>query len=363
MKEIKVQTTSRTYPVIIGKNLISHLSNILSNIELAPTKMMVITDETVSTLFRDRFERELKTIGIDYFFHVVPSGEKSKSFETYYECMTAALTNHLDRRSLMIAFGGGVIGDLTGFIAATYMRGIPFLQIPTTLLAHDSAVGGKVAINHPLGKNMIGAFYQPHAVIYDIQFLETLPIDEIRSGFAEVVKHGLIKDPLFVDWLVQHVHHLQQLKEEQLLTFIEKGITIKAEIVSEDEKELGTRAFLNFGHTLGHALEAALGYGRISHGDAVAIGMLFALYVSNQTFGIDLGYERMKEWFQKIGFPTSVHSSISSEQLCERMKNDKKSVNNEIRMVLLENIGTPKLVNFDEKTIYSLLQQWRGGAI
>lgn len=359
MDEIKVETKSRSYPVKIGNNIFDHLPKLIQEVGLSPTKIMVVTDETVSSLFGEKLENMLRELPAQSFIHVVKSGESSKSFDTYYESMTEALANKLDRKSLMIAFGGGVIGDLTGFLAATYMRGIPFIQIPTTLLAHDSAVGGKVAINHPLGKNMIGAFHQPRAILFDTEFLKTLPLTEIRSGFAEVVKHGFIHDFQFVNWLIDNIPNLQDLKEEHIQTFIKKGIEIKAKIVSEDEKETGKRAHLNFGHTLGHAIESVLGYGSISHGDAVAIGMLYALYVSEKTFSIDLGYRSIREWFRQIGFPTTIPNDVSSEMLCERMKNDKKAVNNEIRLVLLKNVGEPTIQSFDENTIYSLLKQWR----
>jgi len=359
MDEIKVQTKSQSYPVKIGSNIISYLPKLLNELHLSPTKIMVVTDNTVESLFGENLKITLAEIPVPSFIHVIKSGEASKSFDNYYEGMTVALTNQLDRKSLMIAFGGGVVGDLTGFLAATYMRGIPFIQIPTTLLAHDSAVGGKVAINHPLGKNMIGAFHQPDAVLFDTEFLKTLPITEVRSGFAEVVKHGFIQDPQFVKWLIDNISNLQELKEEELHSFIKKGIEIKAKIVSEDEKEAGKRAFLNFGHTLGHAIESVLGYGGISHGDAVATGMLFAIYLSEKQFSVHLGSESIRKWFHQIGFPTTIPKEISTEDLYCRMKNDKKTVNNQIRMVLLKSIGEPTIKTFDDQTIYHHLNQWR----
>ena len=194
-----------------------------------------------------------------------------------------ALDFKLDRHSLILALGGGAVGDLSGFVAATFMRGIPFIQIPTTILAHDSAVGGKVAINHPAGKNMIGAFYQPEAVVYDIDFLKSLPEHEIRSGFAEVIKHGLIQDPSFYHWLKENILSIDMMiSDENLIHFLSRGVEIKSAIVEEDEKETGIRAYLNFGHTLGHAIEAELGYGKLTHGEAVVIGMLYALQLSEK---------------------------------------------------------------------------------
>ncbi|WP_243290062.1 3-dehydroquinate synthase [Bacillus sp. FJAT-47783] len=359
MKVLQVQTKSRTYPVFIGHNMISDLKNVLTTVDVTPSKLMVMTDQTVYSYYEHVLNDVLQKVDIDYNIHIVPSGEASKSFDNYYEALSVALQEGLDRKSMMIAFGGGVVGDLTGFVAATYMRGIPFIQIPTTLLAHDSAVGGKVAINHPLGKNMIGAFHQPHAVFYDIQFLKTLPINELRSGFAEVVKHGMIQDQQFVTWLMDNVSQLDSISNDHLITFIDKGISIKARIVSKDEKELGIRAYLNFGHTLGHAIESAIGYGKISHGDAVAIGMLFALSLSERINKIDLQYKRIRKWLQKLGFPTSIPSHITNEQLLEKMKKDKKAVDRQLRFVLLEDFGKPVIKPMEEHTVLSFLEEWR----
>src|SRR5690606_22285980 len=213
-------------------------------------------------------------------------------------CLTFALEQKLDRKSVILAFGGGAVGDLSGFVAASFMRGIPFIQIPTTILAHDSAVGGKVAINHPLGKNMIGAFYQPEAVFYDLDFLHSLPLHERRSGFAEVIKHSLISDEDFYVWLRENVHDLDQLRNEEMLYFLKKGIRIKEQIVSQDEKESGIRAFLNFGHTLGHAIEGEAGYGNITHGEGVVIGMMFALGLSKKKLGLSFHLDEFESWLK-----------------------------------------------------------------
>src|SRR3954454_24053685 len=209
MINLTVKTTLKTYPVYIGVGAIQQLPTLLKDNSFNFTKIFIITDETVGELY---FPTVLKTLS-DFSVETikVPSGEKAKSFDVYYECQTAALQYKLDRHSLILALGGGAVGDLAGFVAATFMRGIPFIQIPTTILAHDSAVGGKVAINHPQGKNMIGAFHQPEAVFYDLEFLKTLPVHEIRSGFAEVIKHALIDDSNFYNWLKENVKDLQTL--------------------------------------------------------------------------------------------------------------------------------------------------------
>lgn len=359
MKQIMIQTKSRSYPVFLGSGISGHMDDLLKQVLEKPSKILIMTDRTVYDLYGNKLEKVLKKLNVDVLTYVVPSGEASKSFETYYACLTFALENNMDRESVVVAFGGGVVGDLAGFVAATFMRGIPFIQVPTTLLAHDSAVGGKVAINHPLGKNMIGAFHQPHAIIYDTEFLKTLPQLEVRSGFAEVVKHGFIQDKSFVEQLMADIRHLDEITDQQLLWFIQKGIEVKAAVVAEDEKETGKRAFLNFGHTLGHALEAELGYGKISHGDAVACGMLFALWVSERTFNRSFHYETVKKWFEQIGFPVKMEENMDPKALINRMKHDKKTLHNQIRMVLLEEIGKPVLKPFNRETLISLLNEWK----
>lgn len=232
----------------------------------------------------------------------------------------------------------GAVGDLTGFVAASFMRGIPFIQVPTTILAHDSAVGGKVAINHPLGKNMIGAFYQPEAVIYDLELLKSLPIQEVRSGFAEVIKHALISDPAFYQWLTANVHDLNSLTLEQLNYALVKGITIKNNFVSQDERETGIRAYLNLGHTLGHAIESEMGYGNFTHGEAVMIGMVFALKISSRLLGLPFQLTEFIDWVNKLGYRTNIPEQLQFESLIGKMKQDKKSVGETIRFVLLNPI-------------------------
>lgn len=275
MEKVNIHTSTKSYPVYIGKGAIQQLRDIILDAEESYTSIMVITDETVAKYHLDSFHEHTALEGI--VEKIVPSGEQAKTFDVYNDCLSSALENKLDRKSLIISFGGGAVGDLAGFVAATYMRGIRFIQVPTTILAHDSAVGGKVAVNHPLGKNMIGAFHQPEAVIYDLDFLQTLPEHEVRSGFAEVIKHSLISDENFYYWLREEIQSLDKMNDSKLLKFLTKGIQVKGSVIAEDEKETGIRAFLNFGHTLGHAIEAEAGYGKVTHGAAVAIGMLFAL--------------------------------------------------------------------------------------
>jgi 3-dehydroquinate synthase len=242
------------------------------------------------------------------------------------------------------------------------MRGIPFIQVPTTLLAHDSAVGGKVAINHELGKNMIGAFHQPEAVFYDIELLQSLPPKEWLSGFAEVIKHALISEYEFYGWLKAHIHHMTDLKGEQLSYAIEKGILVKAKIVAEDETEKGVRAFLNFGHTLGHAIEAALGYGKITHGEAVVIGMVFALKLSQNIHQLKFDLGGFCKWLEQLGYKTSIPASLTPEILLEKMKKDKKNKGNSIWMVLLKEVGAPIVTEVEDRLLLTLLEdEIKGG--
>ncbi|KFZ41828.1 3-dehydroquinate synthase [Anoxybacillus flavithermus] len=348
MKRIHIATSSKRYEVVIGNELLHMIDRMIDRVCPNVTAVLIITDETVASLYLDDVQQALRQTYDRVYTHIIPSGEEAKSFEQFYACHTVALTNHLDRDSLIIALGGGVVGDLAGFVAATYMRGIRFIQVPTTLLAHDSAVGGKTAINHPLGKNMIGAFYQPELVFYDISLLRTLPEREMRSGFAEIIKHSLIYDRAFFGWLQANVQKLNDLRGDRLQYAIQKGIEIKASIVAKDEKEQGVRAHLNFGHTLGHALESELGYGVMTHGDAVALGMLFAIFVSQHFYKQQLFYSSFRTLFHHYGFPISLPSHVSPERLLEKMKKDKKAKDQTVRMVLMKEIGTVCVERIDD---------------
>lgn len=359
MIERTIETATKQYPLLLGDGAAGALPSLLRSLSCPPrTKLLMVTDEVVASLYLDEVRSLLVGAGYDALAFVIPSGEAAKSFENYYACQTAALEFGLDRRSIIVALGGGVVGDLAGFVAATYMRGIRYIQMPTTLLAHDSAVGGKVAINHPRGKNMIGAFHQPEAVVYDTAFLRTLPERELRSGFAEVIKHALIRDRRFYEWLRAEIKTLSDLRGEKLVYCIEKGIDIKAAIVREDEKETGVRAHLNFGHTLGHALESECGYGALTHGEAVAIGMLFAVLVSERFYGCSFAAERLDEWLAGYGFPTALPPTVQPARLLERMKGDKKSYAGTVRMVLLRAIGDVEVAELEDGRLLAWLEEF-----
>lgn len=356
MQQIKIDTSTKSYPVHIGLGAVRMLGKLCDGAEAKYTSVMVITDETVASLYLPYFR---ENSGMERFIEkIVPSGEKAKTFDVYYDCLSTALENKLDRKSLIIAFGGGAVGDLAGFVAATYMRGIRFIQVPTTILAHDSAVGGKVAINHPLGKNMVGAFHQPEAVIYDLEFLESLPEKEVRSGFAEVIKHSLISGEGFYNWLREEIKSLKSIEYSQMLAFLSKGIQIKGSIVAMDEHENGIRAYLNFGHTLGHAIEAEAGYGNITHGEAVAVGMLFAIELSRDVLKLAFNLEEFKTWLQSLGYRTSLPSGLSIDRLLLRMKQDKKAVGKTIRFVLLQQVGDPVVSELEENVLLDSLKKF-----
>ncbi|PTY78686.1 3-dehydroquinate synthase [Heyndrickxia sporothermodurans] len=350
MEKVAIHTASKNYSVYIGSDIMHLLSSCLEEY----TKIMLITDETVSKLHLGTLIEQLPNLIV----YTTPSGEKAKTFKIYEDCLSFALKNGLDRKSVILAFGGGAVGDLAGFVAATYMRGIPFIQIPTTILAHDSAVGGKVAINHPLGKNMVGAFYQPEMVIYDTNFLHSLPERQVRSGFAEVIKHGLIADPAFLQELMENLSSLNHLDNIQLAKYLKKGIEIKSSFVSKDEKETGIRAYLNFGHTLGHAIEAKAGFGELTHGESVMCGMVYALILSKHLLGLTFDIQSFINWIEKLDYKWRIPSSMEFNTLYELMKRDKKSTSGKPAFVLLEEIGKPTMFEVEksllEDTFYKL---------
>lgn len=332
MEKLFVQTSTHPYFIYIGDDLRFSVT------ELLPKKyssFFIITDDLVADLYLDDCLNSLPA-GCHVLHSVIQNGEQAKGMDTYYKLLTDAIAGGLDRQSLIIALGGGVVGDVAGFVAATFMRGVDYVQMPTTILAHDSSVGGKVAINHERGKNLIGSFYPPKAVIYDTTTLASLKLKEIRSGYAELVKEALIADGTFFQTLMET--DLTALTSEQLVRHLHRGMEIKAQIVEADERETGVRRHLNLGHTLGHALEAELGYGKQTHGEAVAIGMLFTLRVSETLFSIKLPYDQLYTWLKQNNYPLTLETS-GAEAILAKMKGDKKSINNKVNMVLLKQIG------------------------
>lgn len=356
MNTITINTGEQVYPVHIGYEVLNELHSFLQSHFPRLTSILIITDETVGELY---LEKLVQAVGFKQIStKIVPAGEKAKTFDVYYDCLSYALEKKLDRKSIIVSFGGGAVGDLAGFVAASFMRGIPFLQIPTTILAHDSAVGGKVAINHPLGKNMIGAFYQPAGVFYDLNFLTSLPPAELRSGFAEVIKHGLISEYSFYLQLLEEIDDLGAIPNPLMIELLTKGIKVKAGVVEQDEKESGIRAHLNFGHTLGHAIEAEVGYGKITHGEAVAIGMVFALQLSSQVYDFEFNQSEFIQWLKKLGYRTSLPEGLSVDRLLERMKQDKKSFGQSVHFVLLKEIGQPIVQELSDEFLINNLENF-----
>ncbi|GAA0444271.1 3-dehydroquinate synthase [Lentibacillus halophilus] len=340
MDVLNVKAASRTYPIYVGEGIRRDINYLLPG---SYTSVLIITDEAVSGHYLEDVKEGLDQSRV--FTHVIPVGEQAKSVDIFYQLHTKAITCGLDRQSLIIALGGGVVGDAAGFAAATFMRGIDFIQMPTTILAHDSSVGGKVAINHEHGKNLIGNFYPPNAVIYDIQTLHTLNKQEIRSGYAELVKEALLSDADFFHTLMNR--NLASLTNNELTEDIMRGIRIKASIVETDEYESGVRTYLNLGHTLGHALEALLGYGKWTHGELVAIGLLFAIRVSEGAYDTNLPLEKLYTWLKTNDYPLEL-PVIDAETIITKMKLDKKANNASIRMVLLKEVGHPCTDNIDD---------------
>ena len=332
----------RSYPIHIGSELLDRAGALLE--KAVGRRTVIVTNATVAAHHLAPLRAGLATRGIDADVVMVPDGEAHKSWSTLADIITRFLELRVDRATTVIALGGGVIGDLAGFAAAIALRGLPFVQIPTTLLAQvDSSVGGKTGINHPLGKNMIGAFWQPSAVLIDVDCLRTLPTRELKAGLAEVIKYGAIRDAAFFQWLEEHAAGLVAGDRAALEYAISKSCAIKAEIVSADEREAGERALLNFGHTFGHAIEAAQGYGAWLHGEAVAAGMVAASRLSERVCGLPArDVARITALVAACGLPTSP-PKIAVERWLELMGHDKKVSDGSIRFVLLAALGNARL--------------------
>src|SRR5690625_4113738 len=351
MAQLTVQSSSHDYNIVIGKNIRYQLKEYLTK---DYSSIMIVTDENVANLYLNDVKENFTN---DQVFQVViPNGEQSKDIDNFYKLQTEAIQYGLDRRSLIIALGGGVVGDLAGFVASTFLRGVDYIQIPTTILAHDSSVGGKVAINHKLGKNLIGSFYPPQAVIYDVETLTSLSRHEVRSGYAELVKEALISDHEFLNNLLQI--DITHISDEQLTEHLLQGIKVKAAIVEADEKESGVRLYLNLGHTLGHAIEAELGYGKLTHGEAIAIGLLFAIRVSEQRYANRrLPYDQLYQWLNLNEYPLSLQH-LKAENLISRMKSDKKVFNKKVQMVLLTDVGEPRAEEIEDNDLLTYLENF-----
>ena len=338
MQTLNVALGDRAYPIHIGSGLLTHADLILPH--LKRKNVAIVTNTTVAPLYLEKLAKPLREAGVSVLEIVLPDGEAYKNTETLNIIYDALLKNRCERSTTLIGLGGGVIGDLTGYAAATYLRGVPFIQIPTTLLSQvDSSVGGKTGINHPLGKNMIGAFYQPKLVLADIDTLQTLPPRELSAGVAEVIKYGLIRDADFFDWLEVNVSKLMALDEAVTMYAIYRSCQNKAEVVAADEHETGERALLNLGHTFGHAIENAMGYGVWLHGEAVAAGTMLAADLSQRMGWLNAEQlSRIHRLLSAANLPLNA-PNLGTEKYLNLMANDKKVEGGKIRLVLQQGIG------------------------
>ena len=344
MQRLNIDLGERSYDIFLGSGLLERIGELLSQV-LQPSQIVLVTHPSLFRLYGDKVVAGFKNQGWTTNIIEVPEGETSKSLHQADIFYNQLLDFNCDRKSVLVALGGGVIGDLTGFIAATYQRGIPFVQVPTTLLSQvDSSVGGKTAVNHPKGKNMIGAFYQPRMVIADLDTLQTLPQNEFRAGLAEVIKYGVISDASLFGYLENNVEKILQLDHECLAHIIKTSCAIKAKVVEKDERESHYRMILNFGHTLGHAIEALTGYSKFIHGEAVAIGMVYAAKLSQQ-LGKCQGAvsSRLSKLVNKFGLP-SQWPNLDSPAVIECLYHDKKTMNHKIKFILIKDIGRVEIV-------------------
>jgi 3-dehydroquinate synthase len=341
MERLTVSLAERSYPIIIGHDLLGQPDFFVQGI--SSRKVMIVTNETVGPLYLESLKQALVNYHVDVV--TLPDGESYKTLTILDQIFSALLEKRHSRDTTLIALGGGVIGDMTGFAASCYQRGVPFIQVPTTLLAQvDSSVGGKTAVNHPLGKNMIGAFYQPRSVIIDLDCLQTLPERELSAGLAEVIKYGIIYDAEFFDWLESHMDELLALEPAAMGYAIRRCCEIKAEVVAKDETELGIRALLNLGHTFGHAIEAEQGYGNWLHGEAVGAGMVMAaVTAAQQGLLSESDLKRIRTLIERAGLPISPPASMGLEHFMTHMMRDKKVLNDILRLVLPVAIGEAKV--------------------
>ncbi|MBB4823765.1 3-dehydroquinate synthase [Sporosarcina luteola] len=349
MAKLTVKIPEHEYDVHIGDQAYDLLTTVYGDQLKKADQICIIADEKVADLHLDKLTNAIQTLGVKFFVKVVPPGEACKTSSVFFDCHSFLLQNHFTRNSLLLAFGGGACGDLTGFVAATFMRGIAYIQCPTTILAHDSAVGGKTAINMPEGKNMVGSFHQPAAVLFHTPILETLPPREIRSGMAELLKHALISDGAWSEELLDNKQFVSPSVEWLSVELI-KGIQVKAKIVEEDQFEHSSRKFLNFGHTFGHGVEAVCGFGGLSHGECVMIGMAFSLILSERHGLQPIGLaDRLIGFAQRCSYTFKPIHENSFGSFLDYMKKDKKSTYGDLNFVLLQEIGHPYVKSVSEE--------------
>jgi 3-dehydroquinate synthase len=356
---LQVDLGERSYPIAIGHGLLADKELIGQHV--SGKRVAIVTNTTVGPLYLKQLTQTLEAAGKQVTSIVLPDGEEEKTWPNLMRIFDVLLSEKCDRKTTLIALGGGVIGDMTGFAASAYMRGVPFIQVPTTLLSQvDSSVGGKTGINHPLGKNMIGAFYQPQAVIADTATLLTLPNEELSAGLAEVIKHGAIIDAAFFAWIEANIGKLMAKDSQALAYAIQRSCEIKADVVRQDEKETGLRAILNFGHTFGHAIEAGLGYGKWLHGQAVGCGMVMAADLSKRLgFMPEAEAMRIKALVRAAELPV-VAPDLGHGRWLELMQVDKKNEGGQIKFILLKPLGTPMITTVPTETLLATIDACTG---
>lgn len=342
METVHIDLGERSYPIVIAEGLLAQSSTWQALPKAAAA--LVVTNDVVAPLYLSALKQALSGQYAQVHEVVLPDGEAHKDWQTLNLIFDALLQHGCDRKTVLFALGGGVVGDMTGFAAASYMRGVPFVQVPTTLLSQvDSSVGGKTAINHPLGKNMIGAFYQPQLVLCDLATLDTLPERELSAGLGEIIKYGPIADMQFLDWLERNMDGLLRRDRDLLAHAVKRSVEIKAWVVGQDEKEAGLRAILNFGHTFGHAIEAGMGYGNWLHGEGVAAGMVMAAELSHRLGLVEASFvSRLRKLIERAGLPVRaavIDAQDNAGRYLELMRVDKKSEAGEIRFVLIDGPG------------------------
>lgn len=356
METVTVNLGSRSYPICIGADVLGELGRLLHERQLSG-RVGVVTDSVVGKIYREPVVQALVSAGLDSWVVEIPAGEEHKNFAWLKFIYDKLIEGRIDRRSPLVALGGGVIGDMAGFAAATFLRGIPFIQVPTTLLAQvDASVGGKTGINHPAGKNLIGAFYQPRLVLIDANTLKTLPRREFVAGLAEVIKYGITLDPELFALLEEQRSAILHFNSALLTHLVTVCCRLKAMVVEEDETEGGYRAILNFGHTLGHAVESATEYREFLHGEAVAMGMVFAARLS-QRRGLcsEATCERIGRLIKRVGLPVEVPPKVKGEHLAFVMETDKKTASGKVKFICIEEIGKTRFEYLSAKEIVGYL--------
>lgn len=355
---VSIDLQDRSYQIVIGSSL---FDNPLTYSALpSASSVLIVSNTTVGPLYAARLKQALSVKYAKVHTVILPDGEVYKTWQTLNLIFDALLQHGCDRKTILFALGGGVVGDMTGYAAASYMRGVPFVQVPTTLLAQvDSSVGGKTGINHPMGKNMIGAFYQPLKVVCDLDTLKTLPQRELRAGLAEIIKYGPIADLDFLTWIESNIDGLMSREPAALAHAVKRSCEIKAWVVGQDEREAGLRAILNFGHTFGHAIEAGLGYGEWLHGEAVGCGMVMAAHLSQQLGGVDTAFvQRLTKLIQSAGLPVKgplLSKTDNAGRYLELMRVDKKAEGGEIKFVVIDGPGSAAMRNAPDALVRQVI--------